>query len=345
MKNIRNKAMLTAICSIMLCTFVSFVLSSTASLLENKAVSVIARNTDDSDKPIKWVDFDVTYEAMKKAMEIDIETYGEKTHINWIDILAYLGAKYGGDFDLYDPDDMDAFVNELKSGKTVAALTEDMKYFNYYSRAYGAVLSGFLGEYRIKVKDDETGKSQWKKTYGLKAFSPIAEGFYYTDCDDFGANRSYGYSRRHLGHDMMTSTGTPVIAIESGTVEALGWNQYGGWRIGIRSHDTQRYYYYAHLRKDTPYAEDLHIGDRVTAGDVIGYTGQTGYSIKENVNNIETPHLHYGLQLVFDEKAKDSPTQIWIDLYDITRLLSEHRCTVVRNEETGEYERKYLFKE
>ena len=32
--------------------------------------------------------------------------------------------------------------------------------------------------------------------------------------------------------DMMGQIGTPIIAIESGYVEALGWNQYGGWRIG-----------------------------------------------------------------------------------------------------------------
>lgn len=33
----------------------------------------------------------------------------------------------------------------------------------------------------------------------------------------------------------MGSIGTPIIAVESGVVEHLGWNQYGGWRIGIRS--------------------------------------------------------------------------------------------------------------
>ena len=188
-------------------------------------------------------------------------------------------------------------------------------------------------------------KNVWKKAYGLKAFSPLADGFYYSDFDDFGESRSYGYTRKHLGHDMMTSVGTPVIAVESGTVEALGWNQYGGWRIGIRSYDKERYYYYAHLRKDSPFAENLRVGSSVTAGDVIGYTGQTGYSIKENVNNIDTPHLHLGLQLIFDEKAKDSPDQIWVDMYQITRLLSSHRSTVVKDEDTGQYQRKYMFSE
>ena len=53
-------------------------------------------------------------------------------------------------------------------------------------------------------------------------------------------------------------------------MEALGWNQYGGWRIGIRSDDRLRYYYYAHLRKDNPYAPGLAEGQHVSAGDVLG---------------------------------------------------------------------------
>ena len=65
------------------------------------------------------------------------------------------------------------------------------------------------------------------------------------------------------------SIGTPIIAVESGYIEALGWNQYGGWRVGIRSFDGKRYYYYAHLRKNHPYAENLKESDSVKAGDVI----------------------------------------------------------------------------
>lgn len=341
MKTTKKNAMLIATASMFLCAALSICLSS----LLSDPYALTGKKTKDADKPIKWVEFNIPYDVMKTAMDIDIDSYRKKVHVSWVDILAYLGAKYGGDFNRYDKSDMDEFVAKAKKGKPIAALTKDMKYFDYYSKAYGAVLNGFLGEYQLKITNGDTGAASWKKVYGLKAFSPIAEGFYYADFDDFGTNRSYGYSRRHLGHDMMTSVGTPVIAVESGTVEALGWNQYGGWRIGIRSHDNLRYYYYAHLQKDRPYAENLYIGATVTAGDVIGYTGQTGYSIKENTNNIDTPHLHFGLQLVFDEKAKDSPTQIWINLYDITRLLSTHRCCVIRNEDTGEYERKYPFAE
>ena len=186
---------------------------------------------------------------------------------------------------------------------------------------------------------------QWKECYGIKAFSPIAKGFYYNDYDDFGASRSYGYARPHLGHDMMGQIGTPIIAIESGYVEALGWNQYGGWRIGIRSFDKKRYYYDAHLRQNFPYSKQLKEGSVVTAGDVIGYMGHTGYSSRENVNNIKTTHLHWGLQLIFDESQKDSNNEIWVDCYQLTRFLYKNRCETQKEESTKEWHRIYQMED
>jgi murein DD-endopeptidase MepM/ murein hydrolase activator NlpD len=121
-----------------------------------------------------------------------------------------------------------------------------------------------------------------------------------------------------------------VVAIESGYVEALGWNQYGGWRIGIRSFDGQRYYYYAHLRKDHPFAADLYEGKIVRGGEVIGYLGMTGYSVKENVNNIKTPHLHVGLEVIFDPSQKDGYNQIWISMYELVNFLKGRRVYAYR---------------
>lgn len=135
--------------------------------------------------------------------------------------------------------------------------------------------------------------------------------------------------------------GIPIIAVESGYVEALGWNQYGGWRIGIRSFDKKRYYYYAHLRQNYPYKESLKEGSIVTAGDVIGYMGHTGYSTKENVNNIETVHLHFGMQIIFDESQKDGNTEIWIDCFNLAKFLQKHTSEVVKVEGTKEWDRTY----
>ncbi len=52
--------------------------------------------------------------------------------------------------------------------------------------------------------------------------------------------------------------------------------------------------------------------------------GHTGYSTKENVNNIEITHLHWGLQLIFDESQKEGNNEIWIDVYPLTRFLAKH---------------------
>ena len=293
---------------------------------------------------IKYVEFNVTYGALERAMNYDIKSHDEKIKINWIEVLAYLGAKYGGDFSRYKASDMDKIVERLKCGEKINDITQDMKYYKYYFEAYSAVLSEFLGEFTEEYQKED-GTIGVRETYGLKNFSPISEGFYYSHYDDFGASRSYGYKRQHLGHDLMTSTGTPVIAVESGIVEVMGWNQYGGWRIGIRSFDSKRYYYYAHLRQDKPFSSSLHEGKIVKAGDVIGYVGRTGYSANENVNGIEVSHLHYGMQLIFDKSQKEGNNEIWIDMYAITKILYKHRSVTCRVNETKEFTRKYKFTE
>lgn len=294
--------------------------------------ATVAKNNDF----IKYAEFNVTYSALEKALDADINSQSEKIKINWIEVLAYLGAKYGGDFSQYKASDMDNIIEKLKNGEKINDLTKNMKYYSYYRQVYGAVLDGFVGKY-TETSLDENGSKITTEKYGLKVYSPIAKTFPYSHYDDFGASRTYGYARNHLGHDLIAATGTPVIAIESGTVEVMGWNQYGGWRIGIRSFDKKRYYYYAHLRQNRPYHCDLYEGKTVNAGDVIGYVGRTGYSTKENVNNIETSHLHFGMELIFDESQKECDNEIWIDLYAITLLLEKHKSEVVRIPETKEF--------
>lgn len=336
---------------------------------EEENISSNSKNKD----YIKWVDFKVTKEAMQDAYEYDVTTYGQETHLDWISLLAYQACKNGGDFNHYRSGDISLIAKKLLAKETtLEALTKDLKYYTYYYEAYSAVLGGLVGEYEVPatsetpsdnaVSEDDTVSSDdtaspntttakknssakkdshiiWEKKYGLKGFLPLAKNFPYSDYDDFGVSRSYGYKRQHLGHDMMGQTGTPIIAVESGYVEAIGWNQYGGWRLGIRSFDGKRYYYYAHLRQNFPYCKSLTEGSVVTAGDVIGYLGHTGYSTKENVNNIDIPHLHFGLQLIFDESQKEGNNEIWVSCYELTRFLYQNQSETVKDEKTKEWHR------
>lgn len=279
---------------------------------------------------IKWVDFDVPYESLKYALEQDIATFEEEKHISWIDTLALAACRTGGRCGI---DAVKKAVADLKTNRSPEELLGTLyKHYEYYHSAYAAVLGGLVGSYAVE-KD-----GQWLPSYGLKAFSPIAAGFGYSHCDDFGMARSYGFKRKHLGHDMMGSQGTPIVAVEGGVVEAMGWNRYGGWRVGIRSFDGKRYYYYAHLQKDRPFAPGLAEGDMVQAGDLIGYMGRTGYSDRENVNNIETVHLHFGIQLIFDESQKECNSEIWIDPYQIVRLLHTHRSSIQNSQRVYPYQ-------
>lgn len=286
-----------------------------------------------AEEPIRWVDFQIPYESLRYAMDVDIATSEQEKHISWIDILALAGCRTGGRCGL---ESVKQAAQDLRHDKSPEELLGNLyRYYDYYHEAYEAVLGGFLGSFAIEMD------GQWVPTYGLKAFSPIAAGYGYSHSDDFGNRRSFGFSRKHLGHDMMGSLGTPIVAVEGGVVEAMGWNRYGGWRIGIRSFDSRRYYYYAHLQKDHPFAEGLEVGDHVCAGDLIGFMGRTGYSDQENINNIETVHLHFGMQLIFDESQKECLSEIWIDTYDLVRLLDSHRSSIQRTKDG--WQRVYSF--
>jgi peptidoglycan LD-endopeptidase LytH len=96
-----------------------------------------------------------------------------------------------------------------------------------------------------------------------------------TFVDTWGAARSGG--RRHLGVDMISPRGTPVVAVKSGVATARR-NSLGGNAAYLHSTDGD-VYYYAHLD---------HYGEmgNVSAGTVIGYVGDTG-------NARGTPHLHF----------------------------------------------------
>lgn len=278
---------------------------------------------------IKWVDFKVGTELLKEIYSLDVKYHNSDIDFKFCEVLAYLSALNGNEFSKKkDSNNLKDLISKLENNEKVEDLMKDNKYYKYYLECYEAIFSAFIGEYISPSGEVE---------YGLKAYFPLAKSFSYHDYDDFGNSRNYGFKRKHLGHDMMGQTGTPIVAVEGGKIVEIGWNQYGGWRIGIRSHDNKRFYYYAHLRQNRPFSEGLELGDSVIAGQVIGYMGRTGYSLKENKNMDCDPHLHFGLQLIFDESQASGNGEIWIDVYPIVNLLYNNRAETERNSETKEH--------
>lgn len=119
---------------------------------------------------------------------------------------------------------------------------------------------------------------------------PIPKGFHYTYHDTWGHSRGWGGRRMHEGTDIFAGYGTPVLSTCYGYVEVIGWNPYGGWRIGIRDLNNV-YHYYAHL---SGFNKQIKAGDAVKPGEIIGYVGSSGYG-KPGTQGKFPPHLHYGM--------------------------------------------------
>ena len=93
-----------------------------------------------------------------------------------------------------------------------------------------------------------------------------------------------GGARRHQGIDIFAPTGTPVYAAADGEVEYSEQRPTGGFGIAVKLRHPGGYVTkYAHLSGLSGYRR----GDRVRAGDVIGYVGDTG-----NARGTP-PHLHF----------------------------------------------------
>lgn len=94
-----------------------------------------------------------------------------------------------------------------------------------------------------------------------------------------------GDGRRHEGQDIFAPRGTPILSATSGYIYKIGENNLGGQTVSVISKGG-RIYYYAHLDS---YAQNIHVGDRVTTRTVLGYVGTTG-----NAQGTP-PHLHFGV--------------------------------------------------
>lgn len=99
----------------------------------------------------------------------------------------------------------------------------------------------------------------------------------------WGVDREDG-ARKHEGVDIFNKRGTPILAVEDGTIDRVQTTNLGGkvvWqRLGLMGPSI----YYAHL--DSQLVSD---GQKVSKGEVLGLMGNTGNAISTS------PHLHFGI--------------------------------------------------
>jgi murein DD-endopeptidase MepM/ murein hydrolase activator NlpD len=114
--------------------------------------------------------------------------------------------------------------------------------------------------------------------------------------NSWGDARSGG--RAHRGSDLMAPKGTPVYAIADGLVKHMQDGDRSGRWLGIE-HDGGYESWYMHLNNDTPGTDDgaaswdetvvpgLEIGDRVRAGQLVAWVGDSGNA------EPSSPHTHF----------------------------------------------------
>jgi murein DD-endopeptidase MepM/ murein hydrolase activator NlpD len=105
---------------------------------------------------------------------------------------------------------------------------------------------------------------------------PVTPGVYHLTAR-FG-DYSALWANFHTGLDFAAPTGTPIMAVASGTITEVGYSgAYGNRTIETLPDGTDLWY--CHQNEF-----GTAVGDKVKAGQVIGYVGSTG--------NVTGPHLH-----------------------------------------------------
>ncbi|MBX7160685.1 MAG: peptidoglycan DD-metalloendopeptidase family protein [Acidimicrobiia bacterium] len=123
----------------------------------------------------------------------------------------------------------------------------------------------------------------------------IVNGFVFPTSAPFTFSNDYGNYRvgppvhGHQGNDIFCVWGSPLRAVEDGTITKLGRNGLGGERIWLSADranpdGTHYAYYYAHL---SGYYPGLTVGSHVKAGDFVGFCGNTGNAATT------PPHTHF----------------------------------------------------
>ena len=186
-------------------------------------------------------------------------------------------------------------VNAIKSdvvAKQAELSKSQQKYIDVINKLEGkqSSLEGTLDEYQEKIDDledliEKEAEQARQESISSNIKWPCPNYYYITS--RFGPR----WGRNHNGIDIAGSAiyGKPIIAAADGQVTLSSYNGggYGNYVMINHGNDSSGDNYvtlYAHMS-----SKAASVGQWVSAGDIIGYVGSTGYSTG--------PHLHFEIRV------------------------------------------------
>ncbi len=289
--------------------------------------------------------FNVPLETMeqtfKSVVEVDpIINDDEDCENLFVNLISLLASKYYGDWSEFNQIDLDIFTNELKKGTSLNQLTQPYKNYDEFKKMFNLLFGEIVSPFKISKKFNSQGEPIFEDKFGVKFYFPIPYEFDVSFCDDFEDENQMLSSTSHLGIDISSKLKTPIVAVESGEVLECGKTDDLGWQLKIKSFDGNRIYYYSNCFDKKPFSNLIKPKATIKAGQVIGYVGANSCCAQKIVRAKNCPHLHFAVSLNSD---KNDSKKIWINPYNLLKFLQHHKSVVLKNEETGEFENKYLF--
>lgn len=207
-----------------------------------------------------------------------------------------------------DRDTIKKYISNTNKNEQIQNSTEYKKIYQIYNTVLRDIQYFPISDQKIIIQQENA------------AFEDIYR--YEIDyIDSWGNERTYKNKRRHEGTDIMDVLNQkgriPIVSMTEGKVDKIGWNELGGWRVGITS-PNGAYFYYAHLAK---YASGLKKGQKIQAGTLIGYMGDTGYSKIEGTSGNFPVHLHLGIAV----SNSITKSLTWVNPYPVLQYIKENK--------------------
>ncbi len=160
---------------------------------------------------------------------------GEAVELDFVTLLAYAAACRGGNFDKARAPEIDRLAGRLRAGEKLEDITRDLQYWNYYIKAYTAVLDRITGEYSIVVADSAAPGANASRRAGGFYATPPSPGALSSPTTRISAQPAISAIAGCIWATICWAPSAHHRRRGRGRRRGAGLEPYGGWRIGIRA--------------------------------------------------------------------------------------------------------------